>query len=65
MSNNIKEVTVTIPFERRMREMTAMLSQCQLLEDFLRSEISSLQSGAVAALKEQQAQKTGEQNGGQ
>ena len=62
--SNIKEVTVTIPFERRIREMTAMLSQCQLLEDFLKSEIASLQSGAAAALKEQ-AQKTGAQNGGQ
>lgn len=62
--SNMKEITVTIPYERRMTELTGMLAQCQLLGEFLKGEISSLQSGAAAALKEQQ-QKNGEINGGQ
>lgn len=60
---NMKEVTVTIPYERRMKELTGMLAQYQLLEELLKGEISSLQSGAAAALKEQE-QKIGESNGG-
>lgn len=56
---SIKEVTVTIPYERRMRELTSMLAQNQLLEEFIKNEITTIQSGAAAALKEQE-KKTGE-----
>lgn len=60
---NLKEVTITIPYERRMKEIALMLAQVQLLEEYLKGEMVSLQSSAATVLKEQ-AQKAGEKSNG-
>ena len=58
--NELKEVTITILYERRMKELALMLSQCQLLEELLKNETAVLQEKAKAAIEEKNKQKTGE-----
>lgn len=66
MSNlNLKEITITISYERRMKELGLMLSQCQLLEELLKNETITLQEKAKAVIEERDKQKTGEQTGEQ
>jgi hypothetical protein len=48
-----KEVTVTITYDRRMKELSLMLSQAQLIEEFIKGEIVGMKSGAAAALQKE------------
>lgn len=48
------QLTVSISFERRIKELTNIISQCEMMIEMAKSEITTLQSNAQAALQQAQ-----------
>ena len=52
---NAQQLTVSVGFERRIKELTNIIAQCEMMVEMAKSEITTLQANAQTAL--QQAEK--------